>query len=185
MASVLPAFNSERVLRDYLREFYGPAARHARVIAADGFRPARELGEWKAAVRSAWPGVSLRSLGATASEITFGERVHIEVEVALNGLAPSDVRVECHVRHELGSELVVPVQGYAENRRPRYGINDVEGGAVLIEPFEPGSVDGNGSCRYNLDLQPPWAGTLHFEVHAVPAHPHLSHPYDLGLMLKL
>ncbi len=44
MASVLPAFNSERVLRDYLRDFYAPAARHGRALAADDFEVARELG---------------------------------------------------------------------------------------------------------------------------------------------
>ena len=60
MASVLPAFNSERVLRDYLRDFYVPAARQGRVMAADGFKAARELGAWKEKVRAAWPGVSLK-----------------------------------------------------------------------------------------------------------------------------
>jgi starch phosphorylase len=185
MASVLPAFNSERVLRDYLREYYGPAARQSRAIAADGFRAARELAEWKAKVRGAWPGVVLKLLGTTANEIAFGERVTVEVEVALNGLAPSDVRVECQVRRSLGSELVVPVQGYAENRRPHHGVNYVEGEAVFVERFEPGVVEDSGSCRYRLDFQPPWAGTLQFDIHAVPAHPHLSHPYELGLMRKL
>ena len=62
MASVLPAFNSERVLHDYLRDFYVPAARQGRALAADGFRAARELGEWKEKVRAAWPGVALKLL---------------------------------------------------------------------------------------------------------------------------
>ena len=62
MASVLPAFNSERVLRDYLRDFYAPAARHGRVMAAEGFKAARELGAWKEKVRAAWPGVALKLL---------------------------------------------------------------------------------------------------------------------------
>ena len=56
---------------------------------------------------------------------------------------------------------------------------------MLIEPFTPGDVDAAGVCRYRLELQPPWAGTLEYEVRAVPAHPHLSHPYELGLMRKL
>ena len=67
------------VLRDYLREYYGPAARQSRAVAADGFRAARELAEWKTKVRGAWPGVTLKLLGATGSEIAFGERVTVEV----------------------------------------------------------------------------------------------------------
>jgi starch phosphorylase len=185
MASVLPAFNSERVLRDYVRDFYAPAARHTRVMAADGFRAARELGAWKERVRAAWPGVSLKLLSTPAREIAFTERVNLEVEVALNGLAPEDVRVECRVRRVLGSELVMPLQGYAENRRPKHGVSYLEGRAVLLERFTPGGVDAAGACRYQLELQPPWAGTLEYEVRAVPEHPHLSHPYELGLMRRL
>jgi hypothetical protein len=89
------------------------------------------------------------------------------------------------VRRVLGSELVVPVQGYAENRRPKHGLSYLEGRAVLLAPFTPGDVDQSGTCRYRLELQPPWAGTLEYEVRAVPDHPHLSHPYELGLMRRL
>jgi starch phosphorylase len=185
MVSVLPAFNSERVLRDYLREFYVPAAQHAAVMAADGFRVARELGGWKAKVRSAWPGVTLRMLSSVRAETAFAEHVTLEVEVGLNGLCPRDVRVECQVRRALGSELVVPVQGYAENRRPKQGVSYLEGRPVLLEPFTPEADAASELCRYRLDFQPPWAGMLHYEIRAVPDHPHLSHPYELGLMRKL
>jgi starch phosphorylase len=185
MASVLPAFNSERVLQDYLRDYYSAAATQFRVMAGDEFRVARELGEWKEKVRAAWPGVSLKLLGAAATEIPFDGHVALEVEVALNGLAPDDVRVECQLRRVLGSELVVPVQGYAENRRPLHGVTYLEGRAVLVEPFAPAGAVEDGSCRYRLELQPPWSGRLEYEIRAVPAHPHLSHPYELGLMRRL
>ncbi len=185
MASVLPAFNSERVLRDYLQDFYGPAARHGRAVAANEFAVARELGAWKEKLRAAWPGVTLRLIDEPKAEIAFTEPVTLEVEAVLNGLAPQDVRVECQVRRVLGSELTDPVQGYAENRRPKHGLSYLEGRAVLIAPFTPGSVDGGGVCRYRLELRPPWAGTLQYEVRAVPQHPHLLHPYELGLMRKL
>jgi starch phosphorylase len=185
MASVLPVFNSERVLRDYLRDFYVPAARHGRAMAADGFLAARELGSWKERIRAAWPGVTLKLLSTPSTDISFADRVALDVDVALNGLAPHDVRVECQVRRVLGSELVVPVQGYAENRRPANGVGFLEGQAVLTKRFEPGPVDGGGVCRYRLEFRPPWAGTLEYEVRAVPDHPHLSHPYELGLMRRL
>ena len=145
MASVLRAFNSERVVRDYLQDFYIPAARQGRVMAAANFEAARELGQWKEKVRAAWPGVTLKLLGSPATEVSFDGRVTLEVEVVLNGLAPRDVRVECQVRRVLGSELVVQVQGYAENRRPKHGVGCLEGRAVLLESFTPGTVDDAGT----------------------------------------
>jgi len=185
MASVLPAFNSERVLHDYLRDFYAPSARLGRLLAADDFKGARELGAWKEKVRAAWSGVSLKMQGEPAPEISFAEAVTLEVDVVLNGLEPRDVRVECQVRRVLGSQLVVPVQGYAENRRPKGGLGYLEDQPVLRAAFTPGAVGEGGVCRYRLELQPPWAGTMQYEVRAVPSHPHLSHPYELGLMRRL
>jgi starch phosphorylase len=185
MASVLPAFNSERVLRDYVRGFYAPAAVHGRAVAADEFRVARDLGAWKAKVRAAWPGVTLKVQGHTVAEIAVSERVALAVEVGLNGLAPADVRVECVVRRLLGSERVAPVQGYSENRRQQQGVSYRDGRAVLVEAFAPGAVDAAGACVYRLEFQPSWAGALQYEIRAVPQHAHLSHPYELGLMSKL
>ena len=155
MTSVLPAFNSERVLRDYLHEFYAPAARQGRVMATENFQAARELGAWKDKVRAAWPGVALKLLSTPATEISFAEHVTLEVDVTLNGLAPADVCVECQAQPVLGSEVVVPVQGYAENRRPINGVSYLEGRAVFIEtvrgraPSTPpvSAVTGSSSNR--------------------------------------
>ena len=154
-------------------------------MAAEGFQVARELGQWKETVRAAWPGVALKLSSTPATDISFAEPVTLEVDVSLNGLEPRDVSVECQVRRVLGSDLVVPVQGYAENRRPTKSVSYLEGRAVLTKRFDAGAVDEGGVCRYRLQFQPPWAGTLEYEVRAVPAHPHLSHPYELGLMRRL
>jgi starch phosphorylase len=186
MASVLPHFNSERVLRDYLHNFYGPAAKHGRTLAADSFRVARDLAEWKAKVAAAWPGVELKVVRTAATEVVYDEPVSLEVEVTLNGLAPDDVRVECALRRSMASELTVPIHGYAENRRPQNGVIYVDDEPVLLKMFEPVAGDAAApTCRYRLELRPPWAGALLYEIRAVPRHPHLAHPYELGLMRKL
>ena len=185
MASILPAFNSERVLRDYLHSFYAPAARQGRTLAAEGFKIARDIAAWKAKVRAAWPGVDLRPAGGAPTEAQFHEIVTLEVDVVLNGLSPSDVRVECVVRRALSSELEVPVPGYAENRRPRPGVNFIDDEGVLLEPFTPVAPGDGTAHRYRLDFEPPWAGALRYEIRALPDHPHLTHPYELGLMRRL
>jgi starch phosphorylase len=185
MASVLPHFNSERVLRDYLQNFYVPAAKHGRAIAADGHRVARQLAEWKAKVRAQWPGVALKQVRPAARAVTVNDTVSLEVEVTLNGLTPEDVRVECVVHRVLGSELAVPLKRYAESRRPQLGVSYVEGETVLRAVLEPVTRDAASVCSYRLEFQPPWAGSLAYEIRAVPQHPHLTHAYELGLMRKL
>jgi glycogen phosphorylase len=185
MASILPVFNNERVLHDYLQWFYLPAAKQGRLVAADEFRIARDLASWKTKVRAAWPGVEIKVVSNGHAEAQFGDTVNLEVEVVLNGLDPDDVRVECLVHRALGSEVAVPLRGFAENRRPQPGVTFIEGEGVLLELFKPVPSDGSPACRYRLELQPPWAGSLLYEIRALPQHPHLTHPYELGLMRKL
>jgi starch phosphorylase len=189
MASVLPHFNSERVLRDYLQNFYVPAARQGRSLAADDFRVARDLAAWKQKVAAAWQGVQLKAVGAATQEAMFNEPVELTVEVELNGLAPTDVRVECVVHRALGSELTVPVVGYVDSRRPQTGTTYIDGETVLLDVFQPVpqqlSEPPSSVCRYQLQFCPPWAGALLYEIRAVPQHPHLPHLYELGLMRTL
>ncbi|HEX7080510.1 MAG TPA: alpha-glucan family phosphorylase [Gammaproteobacteria bacterium] len=181
MSSVLPRFNSQRVMHDYARLFYGPAARHGREIAADDYRVARELADWKARVRARWPGVKLQTAMSGPDRVAFNDTVRMEVDVTLNGLRPEDVRVECVLHRRLCSELTVPVQGYADNRRPQSWLAYIGDEAAAIWLFEPQEQQGD-VCRYRLEYRPPWAGAMTYEIRAVPRHPALSHPYELGLM---
>jgi starch phosphorylase len=146
---------------------------------------ARDLAEWKAKVLAAWPGVQLKPLRTPASDVGFNDAVDLEVEVVLNGLSPADVRVECIVHRALCSELTMPVRGHAENGHALQGVTYINGETVLIAALEPEAADAAGACRYRLEFRPPWAGTLHYEIRAVPQHAHLPHPYELGLMRKL
>ena len=138
MASILPVFNSERVLRDYWRCFYAPAARQGRTISTGDFAIARDLAAWKAKVRAAWSGVELKRSGAAPTQAQFRDTVRLEVEVALNGLAPSDVRVECVLRRALASELEMPSPSFASDSRPRPGLNFIDDEGVLLERVHAG-----------------------------------------------
>jgi starch phosphorylase len=182
MASVLPRFNSQRVVHDYARLFYGPAAAQGRRVKANDYEIARELTSWKARVREAWPGVELRAAEVGSRIVGFGEDVRIEVDVALNGLRPSDVRVECVLHRRLCSEILEPVEGYADNRRPQNGLIRIGDETAAIWALEPRESSAEGVCRYRLEFQPPWAGKMEYEIRAVPRHPALSHPYELGIM---
>jgi starch phosphorylase len=183
MASVLPHFNSNRVLHDYACCFYGPAARQAREIGANSHAAARELADWKARVRAAWSGVSLRLTEGAPAGVDFDTSVPIEVSVQLNGLTPQDVRVECVVHREVCSQVTVPVKQYAQHGRAQDGMRYVGNDAVFVAPFAPlGETGAGGECRYRLALNAPWCGALRFEVRALPQHRCLTHPYETGLM---
>src|SRR5436305_12546657 len=60
MMTVIPAFNMRRVLFDYTRGLYQPAAAQHRRLPAHGFARARTLADWETRIQQARPTVSLR-----------------------------------------------------------------------------------------------------------------------------
>ncbi len=183
MASVLPHFNSYRVLNDYACRFYGPAAERGKKLAADNYRVAVELAEWKMRVQTAWPKVTMRQVSPAVTQIDYNDALRLEVEVDTAGLAPEDIRVECVLRREICSELTVPLKQYANSGHAGDGVRDFDDEAVAVVPLQPeASGIAEGICRYRCEYQSPWCGALTYEVRALPRHAELSHPYEMGLM---
>jgi starch phosphorylase len=180
MASVLPRFNSRRVLRDYVRHYYGPAAAHGRAVAANDFAVARDLAAWKTKIRAAWPAIELQSASGVRSQTDFGQPVVLEVDVKLNGLRAEDVRVECVLSRQLCSAIERPRKQFAEARHAREGVTQIGDDTVMIAVFKPAT--GGDRHRYRLELDSPWAGAMSYSIRAVPYHEALSHPYEMGLM---
>jgi glycogen phosphorylase len=175
MTTVIPRFNMRRVLFDYTRGLYLPAAAHYRRLAADGFTGARTLADWKQRVRAAWPKVSLKLLSDTARDLPRGERLRLRIAAGLNGLGPADVRVEFAALRLLPETDLSPppLSSYAQTRRD--GLWE----AALSATDEH---DVDGAVIFALDVEPPECGQFRTEVRIYPWHELLSHPCELGLM---
>jgi hypothetical protein len=93
-ASVIPAFNMRRTVRDYATGIYAPLAAHHELLSRDGDAGARQLAQWKQRVRQCWPGVTLRRLTDLPRETQRLGRLQWRVAAALNGLSPGDVEIE-------------------------------------------------------------------------------------------
>jgi starch phosphorylase len=186
MASVVPRFNMRRALSEYIHDFYVPAARQGRRLAADDHAGARTLALWKKRVRKAWPKVSLRRLDNPIPQIRYGEQLSFEVAAQLNGLEPQDVMVELLVsrRHESKEAIV---GGILEGRRrPPGWVSDKQRPYDARAQFTAvQKLDGGGAHRYRLDLEPEWCGRLSYQIRMYPYHELLTHPFELGLMVWL
>jgi starch phosphorylase len=161
--TLLPRFNSTRMVTEYVNKFYGPASRQWRRYSDAGFAGAKSLADWKTKVRQAWSGVTLKRLEEPLKRITYGESIELKVAVNLNGLQPEDVRVEVLV-----------------GRASKQG-QDKDIQAVPMKP-----EDWSGSeCQYRLELTPELCGKLLYRVRIYPYHDMLTHPFETGLMIWL
>ncbi|HVW67594.1 MAG TPA: alpha-glucan family phosphorylase [Steroidobacteraceae bacterium] len=175
MMTVIPQFNMRRVLSDYTRGLYEPAAKQYRRLAADSFAGAKQLADWKQRVRQVWSRVGLRTLVDGVPDLPQGERLRLRIAAQLNGLQPTDVRVEFVARRLLPETDLSPPPLSSFNQPPRAGVWTTALDAT-------GEVDSDGSSVFALDAVPHECGQFHTEVRIYPWHELLSHPYEMGLM---
>lgn len=165
MATLLPRFNSMRMVHEYVGKFYLPATRQWRRYSETGFAGARRIAEWKAHVRSSWQRVKMRRLDTPTKRIPFGQGVRIEVAVQLDGLQPEDVMLEL----VMGRHTHEPSQKQTAHFR-----------------FEAeGTRTDQGEHRFVLELTPEMCGKLEYRVRLYPYHELLTHPQEMGMMLWL
>ncbi len=162
LETLSPALSAERMLQQYVRELYAPAALAERAVSADGHAPARELAAWVARVRAGFGGVRVQHVEIEGVDRTpvVGDVIHVRAFVELGDLQPSDVRVEVIAgRMGEGGDLF-DTSGF---RLPH------EGSAASSDHFA-------------ATLPVERAGTFGFAVRVVPEHRLLSYPAELGLV---
>ncbi len=160
--TLLPRFNSHRMVGEYLTRFYVPASRRGKQLIDRNYKTARDLAEWKRKVRAAWPRVSFGPLARPQQHIAFGDQVRFSVSVNIDRLVPEDIKVELM--------LAPALRDLAPTHPADHHV------------FRPDGADEHGRHRYVLDLAPELCGKLEYRVRAYPYHPELSHPFELGLM---
>lgn len=158
IASIMPRFNMQRMVTEYVSKFYGSAAAQWRKYAGEEFAGAQHVAEWKARVRSAWSGVRLRRVDTPATRIRYGQPLQFEVAVFLNGLAPKDVTIEL----VFSRQWEAAVKGKRQTLRPVKALD-------------------NGEYLYGRELTPENCGKLDYRIRAYPEHELLTHPFEMGL----
>jgi glycogen phosphorylase len=155
MRSIIPRFNAERMVRQYIENLYCPAAYQHRRLAKD--QAAQQLAEWKQRIADRWPGVRIERVDAPPVHVTHADVIRLELRADLAGLDHSDVRVEC----------VVDQEGRASRTFS----------AIEAPPHPP------GQAIFHLEFKPPFAGLQSYQIRMYPYHELLSHPFEMGRMV--
>jgi starch phosphorylase len=178
MMTVIPHFTMGRVVQDYAKGLYYPAAQHHQRLMRGGAAAATQLSGWKQRVHEQWDGVALRRLSDMPRELPRAGALKVRVAAALNGLAPADVRVEFVAQRVLPrsrSELPALSSFRSEQHDDAW--------RALLRPN--GEVDSDGSIVYELQALPPNCGQFAFEIRIFPWHEMLAHPLEMGLLSRL
>ncbi|WP_030421362.1 glycosyltransferase family 1 protein [Streptomyces sp. SCSIO 75703] len=156
-----PKVLAGRMVREYVERLYTPAAEAHRAMDADA---ARELAEWKARVRAAWPAVRVEHVETSAATATaeLGTTLGLRVRVGLGDLVPDDVEVQA-------------VSGRVDSED---GITD-----AACVPLKPaGGPDLDGRWVYEGPLALDRTGPFGYTVRVLPAHRLLASGAEPGLV---
>lgn len=164
MQSLMPQFNAQRMVMDYITGFYSPASRHGRRMTDSNYENAKVLAEWKHKVRTQWGGVSIELIQRPCEQIFRDDIFTIKVAVALNGLDPHDVTIDCLLgRENVGGEF------------ERHGCFTF----VFLNYLE------DGRAQYSLETNIAEPGLLHYSLRMYPYHTLLGQRFEVGCMIWL
>jgi starch phosphorylase len=173
---IAPLFNTNRMVAEYARKFYNPAAARWRYLTASAMARARALSMWKSNIKNSWPELAIRDVNvqsepadtavdgtAKQPQIEVGSELKISALVCLGRLKPEDVAVEIYYG-------TVDAWGNIKNGSPTRMSFD-KAGPEQGQHFYTGSIP----CRVS--------GQHGFSIRILPKNDDLVDPYEPGLIL--
>ncbi len=167
LSTLGPKVLASRMVRDYVQQLYVPAATSSRAVSADGYRSAIELAAWTERIKASWPELAIEHVDAVADSDGSGEgaprlggSLRVRALVQLGSITPDDLEVQA-------------VYGRVDERDQLRDTHTVA--------LELNGVDDLGRDRYEGVVELDRSGPFGYTVRAVPKHPMLSTPAELGL----
>jgi len=158
IAKVACNFTTNRMLTDYMDQYYAPQAKRATLVKADDFKVARDIAAWKKHVRRSWNDVQVISRAEPQASYDISEKnpLHSEIVLNLGDLEPENV----------GVELV-------------FAQTDIHGQLHIDQVNELQVVEAqDGTARYAVDVMPGTTGAYQVGLRIFAKHPLLPHRQD-------
>ena len=97
VAMVACNFTTNRMLTDYINQYYDPQSKRVEALVADDYKVAREISAWKEHMRCEWQNVGVISMvkpDSTYNNLSLGNEFNAEVVLSIGGLKPEEIGVE-------------------------------------------------------------------------------------------
>ncbi len=161
--TIVPVFNTHRMVSEYTERLYEPASRAHAALTADGCKQSVEVSQWKSNIRRDWPHVTVTDVNVRPGHgpnVLVGEHVTVSARVALGPIKPDEVHVEAYFGESDNGTIVRPT----------------------TLPLEKGEKLGDGTYRYTGSIPATESGSYGLSVRVLPTHPHLTQAHELRLI---
>lgn len=159
-----PIFNTARMVQEYSRRFYYPAAEQHRLLSEGDYQHGRAYAAWKVDLARKWGDIKVGNVETSfGSEVYVGAGLAATAHVYLGGISPDDVSVQLY-------EGVLDRDGTIERGRAHHMTLEGE------------SDKGKGWYRYHIEFTSEATGRHGYSVRVIPNHPDVRQTLHLGLI---
>ncbi len=162
VAQVACNFTTNRMLTDYVNQYYAPQSVRAASLEADDYKVAREIASWKKQVRREWPNIEVLSYTQPDSSYSLSPSNALKAEVVLNigDLKPEDIGVEM-----------------------LFAVTDNNGKLHIQDKCDFNVTEAkDGVVKYQASILPERTGMYQVATRIYPKNPLLPHRQDFGLV---
>jgi len=162
--TIVPRFNADRMVTEYLQQMYLPAARRGHDMTDDSFKLARELADWKLKVPMRFSSLRLMDVafeGIQGDTLLVGKPFKVNVRIDPGKMDANEIL----------PELVI-----GKTERKEF-VRDPESVPLRLTKNDGGVL--TFSCEYRVPESGPYA----YGIRIVPFNLNLTDAKDLGLVL--
>jgi starch phosphorylase len=160
--TLVPVFNTNRMVEEYLETCYLPSHRRHAELSAGGLKAASDLAAWRRRVAQGWGQVKVEGVEApTGAMLQVGGELPVKVHVNLGGLSPEEVEVQlCHGLLDSMGEIANP----------------------QAQALKPAGSNGSTSTIFAGNVKCNASGQFGFSVRVLPRHRFLPNLFEPGLV---
>ncbi len=157
-----PTFNTARMLRDYAKTGYFPASDRNNVVTDNSYQAGKDLAHWKQKMFQQWAHLKINSVDVSAPEdINVNQPIAVKSLINLGSLEPHDIQVELY-------------KGSIDTNGK---ITDADTAVMTYQ-----GKDSTGNSLYTTEIAYSASGLQGLSLRILPHNPHMSNPYELGLI---
>ncbi|HNR38793.1 MAG TPA: alpha-glucan family phosphorylase [Acidobacteriota bacterium] len=163
MKTLIPSFNTHRMLEDYVEQFYVQAAMQWRVMTEKKMARAAELAKWRRKLLDGWDQVQIVNVEYRQNgDYVIGAPIPVQADLKLGRISPEEVEVDAYFG---------PVDA-----------NDNLQNHDLSPLIFQGEID-KGVYRFSGEIRCQKTGNFGFFIRVLPYHPLLSSQLSLNKIL--
>ena len=164
MQTLIPRFNTERMLVDYYRDIYLPTARREHELYGESYRMARELADWKRKLPMRFSSLRLLDVsidGIRGDTILVERPLSVTVRIDPGKMEPEEILAELVIGKREGSGFAEPPE---------------------CVPLKITGRSADGALTFSVSYTVRQNGAYAYGIRALPYHPHLATKQETGLV---